>query len=93
MATLAFDVAHARRILTELALRLEAFDSFESIPSEIRDVIDEALAGRGFEFSYVRGGAAGGAGDRLLKVQIVGALDEALSALRAMQGDLRVAHA
>jgi hypothetical protein len=86
---LIFDANHAKALFAELALRL---DSLESVPTEIRNVVEEALAGRGFEFTYVRSSTAGTAGDGLIHVQIAGKLNEALTTLRAMQGDIGLGH-
>lgn len=68
--------------LAELRLRLEAFDSLESVPSHVRKVLDECLAGRGLEFAYVDAGSAVAAGERLLKIRLAGSLETALAALR-----------
>jgi hypothetical protein len=87
-----FDDSHAHELMAELAARLEAFDSFESVPCEIRHVIEEAVAGRGFEFAYLDDGPAFAAGERLVRVKICGDVQNALMALRAMQCDGFVSH-
>lgn len=89
---LLFDAAHAEKLFSELSLRLEAFDSFESIPSYIREMVSEFLAGRGFEFTYHGLGTTLPAGERFIKVEVGGKLNDALSALRAMQGKLGINH-
>lgn len=95
LAKFVFDAHHAKQILDELALRLKAFNSLESVPPHIRDVIDEALAGRGFEFAYTDTGStlAAATGERLIKVQLAGKLHSALATLRTMQRDDVIGHA
>jgi hypothetical protein len=92
MIPILFDADDFQRRLDELFLRLKAWDSFEAIPEPVRNILDDCLSGRGFEFAYVRGRATSSTGDGLLKIQVVGKLDEALATLRAMQGDVCVAH-
>jgi hypothetical protein len=92
-AKVVFDEGHARKLFAELAIRLKAFDSFESVPEHVRSVLKECLAGRGFEFAYTSAGAALSAGEGLVKIRIAGNLEGALATLRAMQGDDIVSHA
>lgn len=92
VARLVFDSAHAEAMLDELSLRLKAFNSFELVPDEVRSMIEESLSGSGLEFAHLDDGTTTGAGERFLKVRIVGRLERALSTLRAMQGDV-VGHA
>jgi hypothetical protein len=91
-AKFVFDEGHARKLFAELARRLEAFDSFESIPEHVRAMLKECLAGSGFEFTYADAGITTRTGERLTKIRIGGRVHDALTALRAIEFDKGVAH-
>ena len=91
-ARLVFDESDARALFDELAARLKAFDSIECVSHHVRSVFEECLAGRGFEFTYADAGAALGASEGVIKVKIGGSLEGVLATLRAMQGDVFLAH-
>lgn len=78
--------------LAELLRRLEALDPAESVPGEVRLVLEQGLTADSFHIEPLDLGAAASAGKGAVRLRLGGDGLKALVALRAIQGEFGIGH-